>query len=641
MIYSWFTAPKIAESVLNWIESEPGTIPSPSGSLLISGRQSVDSSMSSVGSSDCPYTFVCEDNPRRTSTPEETSLKSFRKPRSKSKAVFSDVMLRRIALETDCSSMYFNRLPHSKKIKLLKHTRTMISVSTEFAKSLANILKLNLIELKNWLWLRQEKNVKMAQNQDIPPEVIPLLNEEFKWSSCLMEDRSLLLSYMLDLSPDTVRSWFKIRQKWKRAKLHSGNDSLDGGTAGENSVSCPGSGAVPENSALSKSDSPAEKLIYSSSLSARIEGLKKISFFYNLSPSNQLMLLKRFHDLPLHGQIPIMDITAELVAALTVSSDRDTTQPVPDFGDLFIWLEETRLSYQKLAKAEHPASMVRDEAAAFLEDEFSMSNMISDGRVLMLSYVLQLTVNQVRQWFDLRNIKLQEQAVVSLSPANLSSTRVATSCTEAQFIQLMEMFKADGSISPENIENVAGLTELPPSQVRYWFNATQQTLGSFTRNQVLENLAANLSEYIFMELEVRYRHSRRISFQQASASASILGMEDARSVLSWFEWRRTYHLLKAPSPGEDIPEQYEKIFSILEGNCVNPLGVLVDPSNYGICYDDSNRAIFPLWSGPAVNSSHDEASAEVTSNLTIASVSCVPTMDTIIDSVVNQTSSAP
>lgn len=629
------------------VQPEPALIRTPPESLVISDqRQSVGSSMSAVGSISCPYTFVCDDTPQKRVGRVETSSTNCGKPWNKSKAMFSDMMLRRIASDIDSSSIYFNCLPYSKRIKLLKQTKTMTHISAEFAESLVSCLKLTPVELKNWLWFRQEKNRKIAQNRDLPAEVIPLLHEEFKLSSCMVEERSLLLSYELDLSPDVIRSWFKSQKKSRRAGLLSENGSFGGAVVVENSVfhstiSCSGNAEILENFSLRRSSSPAEKLIYSSSLSAHIESLKETSFFYNLSPSDQLLLLKRFHELPLQGWVPLADIAAELVSALTSSLERDTTQRLPDIADLVIWIQETRKLYGKLAVADHPTSMVHDEAASFLEDEFSMSNMVSDGRVLMLSYVLALTVNKVRQWFYLRNVKLQEQAVVSLSPATLSSTRVATSCTEAQFIQLMEMFKADGSTSPTNIEKVAGQTELPPSQVGYWFSATQQSLRSFTRNQVLENLAANLSEYIIMELEERYCHSRRISFQQAAASASLLGIDNAKSVLSWFEWRRTYDLLKVNCPSEDIQEPNKRIASILEGRFPKPPGVLINPSKYGICYDDSNRAIFPAWSGPACNPSYVAASAEETRKSTISRAGCASELEPSIESVLEGTSPAP
>lgn len=533
----------------------------------------------------------------------ETSSTNIEKPWDR-KNMFSPLMLRRIASNTEDIYNYFHRLSYAKRIKLLRQTkmRTDVLVSSEFANSLTNSLKLPLVELTNWLRYRFEKNRKIAQNQDLTDVQIALLEEEFKLSGCIIEERALLLSYELDLSTDAIRSWFKSKKlatnKLKKTGLQSGNSSLGNAAIAERSAS-----------ALKKCSSPVDKFIYSSSLCARIDSLKKNSFFYNLSPSDQLLLLERFHEFPINDRNSWSNIASELTIALFSSTKRNASQKIPDIADMVIWLQETRNLYRKLAKCNHTTNAVHEEVTNFLEDEFNASNLLTDGRAVILSYVLALPVNDVRHWFYQRNIKLQEQAVVAVSPATLSSTRVATSCSEDQYIQLIETFKTDGSSFSTNIEEVAEQTNLPQSQVRYWFSNTHHSLRSFTTSQVLENLSAGLSELTIMELEERYWRSRRISFQQAAASASILKLENAKLVLSWFEWRRTYELLRAHHPGQDIQEECERIFNIVEGYIPRPAGVLTHSSNYGICYDDTNCAMFALQRCTTSNTSYVAASA--------------------------------
>ncbi|KAK7573655.1 hypothetical protein V9T40_010846 [Parthenolecanium corni] len=297
------------------------------------------------------------------------------------------------------SSAFFYGLPYAKRFILLKRTEDMTTTSTELGLNLAEELDLPVRSVSSWLSRRRCKNKRIGQNPFLTPDKMAVLQKWFQYSKELSEELALLLSYELELPVKVIYDCFeKMRMTYSQpepvccisdeeADLPSAEVTLN-----EVPVSSDDEGSCsPIGTHMDVSDDENDRFVFSDKVAARTVKYRN-KFFYMLPYSKQIALLKKSRYLTINQT----NLAKKLARRLNLPYD-----------NLFGRLSRRRYRNLRLLQI----SKLTDEQEILLQDEFQLSQELSEERALMLSYELVLPVDKIQEWFEFKKNSLETKSL--------------------------------------------------------------------------------------------------------------------------------------------------------------------------------------------------------------------------------------
>lgn len=280
-----------------------------------------------------------------------------------------------------------------------------------------------------------------------------------------------------------------------------------------------------------------------------MQARRRRQFFYRLPVHKQLTLLKRLNTLDLNRTKMIKELAREL----NVCDNK-----------LIGWISvmRNRSSVSRLSKL----SM---EVNGVLNDEFDLSEELSEDRARILGYVLNTKVPVIREWFERMRFSrkaVRPSGVPKKSPAGQDNAMVLTQrFTAKQYQILMAHFKQSTTLLDEEVSKLATRTGLQSAQVHLWFEIQKLQMRTSTMNKLLQNLSSNLCTTQLVELEKQFRKSVAISSSEATSLSDALNVKPS-SVLLWFKRRRIYELHKIHGTYEAVDKEQQATRAILEAS---------------------------------------------------------------------------